>query len=107
MNGLIKLNILKNKKGYLFGIELFPMGKPLIIGPIDVIADVDMISNNGPDVDYVEFFIDGESKMTDTEAPYVWTLDDQLLGDHEITVTVHSIDGSISESIIATLIIPF
>jgi len=92
---------------YLFGIELFPLSKPFIIGPVNVIADVDTITASGPDVDYVEFYVDGESQMVDSEAPYVWSLNKQLFGDHEIGVTLYGSDGSISESVMATLIIPF
>ena len=90
---------------YIFGTELFKLGKPFIIGGINIEVTVTSISGSGPDVEYVEFFIDGVSKMIDSAAPFEWTLDEQLFGAHEIKVTAYGGDGSITKTIGATFLI--
>jgi hypothetical protein len=40
---------------YLFGTELFKLGKPFIIGGINIEVTVTSISGSGPDVEYVEW----------------------------------------------------
>jgi len=90
---------------YIFGTELFKLGNPFIIGGINIEVTVTSISGSGPDVEYVEFFIDGVSKMIDSAAPFEWMLDEQLFGAHEIKVTAYGGDGSITKTIGATFLI--
>ncbi len=80
---------------YLFGIELFPMNNPTIIGPVDVMVDLQSFTSDPAMVEYVEFFIDGSSEMIDSEHPYGWRLDQQLFGSHTLTVNVYSTNGEI------------
>jgi hypothetical protein len=87
-------------------MELFGTSQPIIIGNIDIIADVESFTSSAADVEYVEFLIDGNSKMIDSQAPYVWRLDDQLFGNHEITVkAVSSNDEVIIETVDAMCLI--
>lgn len=91
---------------YLFNVELFGLGNPVIIGGVDVKVDVECFTGGVADVDYVEFLVDGESKMQDFQSPFIWRLDEQLFGSHEIGVTVYSSDGeTVSESVQATCLI--
>ena len=69
-------------------------------------VDISSFTGSSSDVQYVEFFIDGVSKMTDSTAPYGWTLSEQLFGTHEIKVTAYSGDGpSITKTIDAMIFI--
>ena len=91
---------------YIFGVELFGLGKPVIIGPIDIVVSVEAFTTAPANLDYVEFFVDGESMMVDTEAPFIWSLDQQLFGSHTIKVDAVAGDEVVSESVQATCIIP-
>jgi len=91
---------------YIFGVELIGLGNPVIIGPIDIMVSVEAFTTAPANIDYVEFFVDGESMMVDTEAPYIWSLDQQLFGSHTIKVDAVAGDEIVSESVQATCIIP-
>ena len=87
---------------YLFGMELFTLSQPLIIGNIDVVAEADAFTGSAADIAYVEFVVDGTVKMTDSSAPYAWRLDEQLFGSHEIGINAVSSEGLVvSESVTA------
>jgi PKD repeat protein/C1A family cysteine protease len=91
---------------YAFNIEFFSTGKPIILGAVDVVTDVESFTDGVADVDYVEFFVDGESKMIVSKEPFVWRLDMPLFGVHEICVKAFSSKGeSVSKSVEATCFI--
>ena len=59
-------------------------------------------------IGYVEFLIDDVSKMTDTSAPYGWTLNEQMFGTHEIRVTAFTSEGvSITKAVDVMVFILF
>ncbi len=80
---------------YLFGVELFSMSNPTIIGPVDVMVDLESFTSDPAMVEYVEFLIDGSSAMIDSEHPYGWRLDQQLFGSHSLTVKAVSTNGEV------------
>jgi len=75
---------------YVFGVELFSLNSPVIIGGLDLVVDVESFTGSVADVGYVEFLVDGDVQMSDAEAPFVWRLDESLVGSHEIGVNVVS-----------------
>jgi len=79
---------------YLMGNRIFKIGSTIILGSINIEVEISSFTSDPSDVQYVEFFIDGTSKMTDSTAPYGWILSEQMFGTHEIKVTAHSGDGS-------------
>ena len=93
---------------YLFGNRIFSMGSTVIIGSINIEVDISSFTGGPANVQYVEFFVDDVSKMTDTSAPYGWTLNEQTFGTHEIKVVAHtSEDVSITRTINAMVFILF
>jgi len=91
---------------YVFNIEFFSTGKPIILGAVDIVTDVESFTGGVADVDYVEFFVDGESRMIVSKEPFVWRLDMPLFGIHEICVKAFSSKGeSVSRSVEATCFI--
>jgi hypothetical protein len=90
---------------YMFGMKVFNLDKPVLIGPVDVAVSVDSFTSGPAIVDYVEFFIDEDSKMIDTQAPFTWTLDETLFGSHSITVDAVAGDETISHTVEAFCII--
>jgi PKD repeat protein len=83
---------------YFFNIELFGLSRPVIIGPIDVMVAVDCFAGACADISFVEFMVDDEVLMIDSQEPYMWRLDTQMMGVHEIAVRAVASDGAISES---------
>jgi len=91
---------------YIMGNRIFNIGSTIILGGIDIEVDISSFTSVPSDVQYVEFFIDGVSKMTDSSAPFGWTLNEQMFGTHEIKVTAHSGEGpSITKTIDAMIFI--
>jgi hypothetical protein len=91
---------------YIMGNKIFNIGSTVIIGSINIDVSIVPFTQSPADVSYVEFFIDGVSKITDSSAPYTWTLNEQLFGTHEIKVVVHTGEGdSITETIDAMMFI--
>ena len=87
---------------------MFSLGSPVIIGAVDVEVETEVFASSGPSVDYVEFFVDGESLMIDSEFPFVWRLDERLMGDHEVGVVCYGSDGgSVSDSVMVKIFNPF
>jgi len=64
---------------------------PIVIGKITVQAEA--TSNPEGQVYSVEFYLDGESQFIDSEPPYEWEINSQLMGRHTITVTAHGMHG--------------
>ena len=64
---------------------------PIAIGKITVQAEA--FSDPEGQVYSVEFHLDGESQFIDSESPYEWEINSQLMGRHTITVTAHGIHG--------------
>jgi hypothetical protein len=83
---------------YFFNIELFGLSRPVIIGPIDVMVEVDCFAGACADISFVEFMVDDEVLMIDSQEPYMWRLDTQMMGVHEIAARAVASDGAISES---------
>ncbi len=57
---------------YLVNKRIFPFSKTIILGNIEVEAFVHDLWYEPIDAEKVEFYIDGDLKSTDTEAPYKW-----------------------------------
>jgi PKD repeat protein len=83
---------------YFFNLELFGLSRPVIIGPIDIKVEVDCYTGEDVDISFVEFLVDGEILRIDSEAPYIWRLNIQMIGVHEIAARAVASDGGISVS---------
>jgi len=64
---------------------------PIIIGKITVQAEA--FSDPEGQVYSVEFYLDDESQLIDSEPPYEWEINSHLTGRHTITVMAHGIHG--------------
>jgi len=69
---------------YVGGIKLVPFFKPLAFGKLTISVRASQ------DVDYVEFYIDGEIKYVDGEEPYEWLWDEFIFGKCEIKVIAYN-----------------
>ena len=69
--------------GYLY-INDRPIMKTWF-GTTRIIGDI-TIEASAYNVERVEFYLDGQLKSTDTEAPYQWTFDERARGSHTIKV---------------------
>jgi hypothetical protein len=54
-------------------------------------------------VDRVEFFLDDELVHSDGTEPYSWTVDQTLLGLHEVKATLYTLDGTTTTDILPVL----
>lgn len=90
---------------YIFGVELFNLKKPVIIGPVDVIVTLDSFTSDPPFVDYVEFYLDDESMEIDTSPPFSWRMQGNIYGGHQIRVEAGvGMDFSDTEEVISEII---
>jgi len=87
---------------YLFGLELFTLKNPIIIGPMEVIVTLDSFTTHPPLVDHVEFYLDGQSMEIDTSTPFTWRMEGSFYGSHSLRVeAVTTTDFSETERIIS------
>jgi len=93
---------------YVYGVQLFGLGKPVVIGPLEVEVSLESFTDNPAEFDQVEFFLDGSSMKVVSEEPFVWNLDldEPLFGGHSIRIEVVSGDEVVSETAEITCIIP-
>jgi len=78
---------------------------PIVIGKITV--QVEAFSDPEEQVYSVEFYLDDESQLIDSEYPYEWEIYSHIMGRHTITATAHGLHGekeSVANDVI--LIIP-
>jgi hypothetical protein len=61
----------------------------VIIGEISVEA---YVTNEGYDIERVEFFIDDELKATDYECPYEYMWDEKTIGQRTLKAIAYDID---------------
>ncbi len=88
----LKVRISKPDNGlYIFNRKIAGMSSPVIIGKIDVVANVT------GDASAIEFYVDGVSKYNDTAQPYTWTWDEFAIGKHEIMVRAYGNDNTASD----------
>jgi len=79
---------------YLFNVELFGLGRPVVIGPVDVAVDVECFAGVCADINYVEFLVDGVVLETCSVEPFMFRLDEPFMGGHEISAVAFASDGS-------------
>ena len=89
--------VMKPKENYLYiyGREIAPMPITVIIGKINVEAEV----NGLPEVEKLEFYIDDVLKSTDYEEPYTWLWDETSFLTHTIKVVAYYNGNIISSEI--------
>ena len=87
------VEIISPKEGYLYllGKEIIPVGKTMILGKIDIIADA-MDMDTG--IAKVEFYVDGDIKSTISSPPYQWMWDEFVMGNHEIRIVAKDFAGN-------------
>ncbi|MFW6122183.1 MAG: Ig-like domain-containing protein, partial [Petrotogales bacterium] len=80
--------ITKPKENHLYisGKEIHSLPVSLIIGDIDIVAEINGLS---ADVEKVEFYIDGQYLNTDYDEPYTWSWDTPAFFRHRIDVIAH------------------
>jgi len=83
--GIVFTNPLE-KHLYLFGSDKGAFPLTLIIGKIDVGAQVNGATSS---VEKIEFYKDGTLQFTDTEAPYVWTWNKLSIFSHTIKIVAY------------------
>jgi len=76
---------------YLLNSKVIPSFRTWIIGRINIEVEA---YDNESDIYSVEFYIDGDLKSTDTDAPYVWTWDENAFFQHVIKVVVYDDAGN-------------
>lgn len=82
---------------YVKGEQRKPFPLTLVIGNIDVEAQVNIISRS---VEKVEFYLDNHLQFTDTQAPYVWSWNKRsLLLKHTIKVVAYYDNSMIDDKI--------
>ncbi len=87
-----EVNIVKPEKAiYVFNEKLIRFKFPIIF--IGITIKVDAIDNESG-VERVEFYIDGELKNTDNDAPFEWLWKDSLTRRHNIKVTAFDYAGN-------------
>ena len=91
---------------YIFGIKLFSLEKPVLIGPVTVKVSVDPFTNDPALLDHVEFFVDDESKHVDTQSPFEFKLTGPLFASHSLRIDAVAGEETVSETLQATCIIP-
>jgi PKD repeat protein len=84
---------------YLFGNKFINLQKTIIIGAITVEATLTPYGETAPDVDYVEFLVDGVSKTTVESVPFEWTWDETTFGKHTLKTVAYNDGESIEDSI--------
>jgi len=88
----ISLNILTPSEGklYILGKEIVDFPRTLIIGPINIQAEVN--DTNGT-ITRVEFYIDGDLRYNTTEGPYSYDWNEKVFGLRTITVKAYDDNG--------------
>ncbi len=71
---------------YLFGADKGAFPVSLIIGKIDVEAQVNRISVA---IEKIEFYMDNTLQFTDVEAPYIWTWNKLSFFSHTIKIIAY------------------
>jgi len=77
---------------YINDREIMPMGKPILIGKITIRASVE----SAIEVKNVTFYIDGEVKFKDSEAPYQWLWDEHAIGNYIIMAKAYDSEGGMA-----------
>ncbi|HVQ01376.1 MAG TPA: Ig-like domain-containing protein [Candidatus Thermoplasmatota archaeon] len=91
----IHVTIEKPQKAvYLLDQRLFSFPVPVIIGRIEVIANV---TSGYSSIARVEFLIDGSLKATDVQAPYTWTWKSLSFSKHTLTATAYDTSGKYAQ----------
>ena len=76
----------------------------MIIGEISIEA---YVTNEGYDIERVEFFIDDELKSTDYEYPYEYLWDEKTIGQRTLKAIAYDIDEKEMTDEIVVLIFNF
>ena len=86
------INIETPKHGYLylFGREVIPLRKTVIIGPVTIGIN----DNDADDIDKVEFYIDDELRHTDYNWPYKWMWDETVFFGHTLKAVAYDNAGN-------------
>ena len=91
---------------YVLGLHLFNFEPAVVIGPVDVVVDVEGFTSAAADVSMVEFLVDGVVVGSVSSAPFSYRLEDSLSGSHVVSARVLSgSGGSVEVSSTATFFI--
>jgi hypothetical protein len=93
---------------YIFGVKILPIRSTILIGSAEFEVSIESFTQESANVDHVDFLLDGEVVKTFTEGggPFVWSVDQQVMGRYIIQVKAYTSDGEIvTDQITATLLI--
>jgi hypothetical protein len=91
---------------YVLGLHLFSFEPAVVIGPVDVVVDVESFTSSAADVSLVEFLVDGVVVGSVSGAPFSYRFEDALSGSHVVSARVLSgSGGSVEVSSTATFFI--
>ncbi|KAA0003512.1 MAG: hypothetical protein FE048_01365 [Thermoplasmata archaeon] len=76
---------------YIQNKKIIPLAFPLVIGEIIIQA-----RSSQDSIDRVEFYIDGEIRSVDYEAPYTWLWDEKIVGGHTVKAVAYDKVGNIA-----------
>ena len=103
----ISVELVKPKKGYLYVMDRFQLRfsdkKTIILGSINVFAKV----NTNTPVKDVAFYVDDMLKTVDTDAPYIFNLDEKQVGETTIKVVAEDVYGNVASDEMDVLLINF
>jgi hypothetical protein len=95
--GLVTCEIIKPRRGslYLRDIEILDnLGFTLIIGPITIEAEAEVIGAARNWIEVVEFEIDEILTFEDTDSPYQWEWGGTVFGSHSIKAKAFDNNGN-------------
>lgn len=73
---------------YIGGMNLFGFTPAIVIGPVDIMVEVEGFTGGVGDVSLVEFLIDGELIGSSSTPPFTYRLEESLMGSHVVTARV-------------------
>ncbi|HEC81960.1 MAG TPA: hypothetical protein ENI42_06015, partial [Thermoplasmatales archaeon] len=96
-----KINITSPENGlYVFGKKLLSMHKTIVVGNIDVEAElVPFDPSVPPEFDQVVFYVDNSSVATFTSQPFEWNWEGSAFGKHSLSVTAFNDGDSVTKSV--------
>ncbi|MCD6512415.1 MAG: PKD domain-containing protein [Thermoplasmata archaeon] len=97
----LTVNVPKDKRVYIFGRDILPARKTLIIGRITISAS---ISDNVSGTGNMKIFVNGEERANITQPPYEWTWGGEI-GLRTLKITAYDIAGLSSSKEIEVRII--
>ena len=95
LKGIGGINVSMSKPAnslYINDREIMPLKSAVIIGRITISGE----ATGDFGIKSMAFYVDGEMKYNDSEAPYAWLWDEHSLGRHEIMIKAYDMEGNVA-----------